>query len=286
MRKAFLFFMVLYLGYFTAKKIQRNSTEVAIKKVVSPLETHPYLLPSEKNDYNVLLYSKANGWVHTDAIAAAKEVFPRLAQKQGWKLIISDDSLVFNPAQLSYFDVVIWNNVTGQTLNKTQREAFKNYIETGGGFVGIHGAGDDSHQWEWYDKKVIRTLFSHHPMQPQFQVGTLNKVGDSLFPATNDFPDQWKWEEEWYVFFESPKLYGSTVLYNLDESKLVMVGEQEDKQWGMGENHPIVWYHCQKKGKVFYTAMGHKGTYYQDPLYQQLLVEAVEWAGNTSINCN
>ena len=286
MRKALLFFIVLYLGYFTAKKIQRNKTELTAKHVVSSLETLPSLLPLEKNDYNVLLYSKANAWVHEDAIAAAKKVFPRLAQKQGWKLIISDDSLLYNTEQLAYFDVVIWNNVTGQTLNKTQREAFKNYIETGGGFVGIHGAGDGSHQWDWYEKKVIRSLFSHHPMQPQFQVGTLNKVGDSLFPPTKNFPDQWQWEDEWYVFYESSKQNGSTVLYNLTESNLTLVGTSEDKQWSMGEDHPVVWYHCLEKGKVFYTAMGHKGSYYQDPLYQKLLIEAVEWAGNTRINCN
>ena len=286
MRKAFIFFIVLYLGYFTAKKIQSKWAEVPSKTEKVPNDSLPTLLKLDKDDYNVLLYSKANGWVHEDAIAAAKEIFPRIAQKQNWKLMVSDDNTLFNTAQLSYFDVVIWNNVTGQTLDSLQRETFKNYIETGGGFVGIHGSGDNSHQWEWYDKNVIRTLFSHHPMQPQFQVGTLNKVGDSVFPATKDFPDQWKWEEEWYVFYESPKQHGSTVLYNLDESELVMVGEQEDKQWGMGEDHPIVWYHCQKKGKVFYTAMGHKGTYYRDTLYQQLLIEAVEWAGNTSINCN
>ena len=286
MKKAIIFFVVLYLGYFIAKRIQNNWAETPAKTAVSSLDPLPSLLPLDKSDYNVLLYSKANGWVHTDAIAAAKEVFPRLAQQQGWKLTISDDSTLFNPTQLSYFDVVIWNNVTGQTLDDTQRKAFKRYIETGGGFVGIHGAGDNSHQWDWYDKKVIRTLFSHHPMQPQFQVGTLNKMGDSLFHATKDFPDQWQWEDEWYVFYESPKQYGSTVLYNLDESNLVMVGEQEDKQWSMGEDHPVVWYHCQKKGKVFYTAMGHKGTYYQDAQYQQLLIEAVSWAGNTSINCN
>ena len=209
-----------------------------------------------------------------------------MAKKQGWKLVISDDSAVFNTEQLPYFDVVIWNNVTGQTLNQVQRETFQNYIETGGGFVGIHGAGDGSHQWDWYEKKVIRSLFSHHPMQPQFQVGTLNKVGDSLFPAIKDFPDQWQWEDEWYVFYESAKQHGSTVLYNLTESNLTLVGTSEDKQWSMGEDHPIVWYHCLEKGKVFYTAMGHKGNYYQDPLYQKLLIEAVEWAGNTRINCN
>jgi len=286
MRKAFIFFIVLYLGYFTAKKIHSKWAVVPSKTKEVLNDSIPSLLKLDKDDYNVLLYSKANGWVHEDAIAVAKEIFLRIAQKQNWKLTISDDSALFNTVQLSYFDVVIWNNVTGQTLDSIQRETFKNYIETGGGFVGIHGSGDDSHQWEWYDKNVIRTLFSHHPMKPQFQVGALNKIGDSVFPAAKDFPDQWKWEEEWYVFYESPKQHGSTVLFNLDESNLVMVGEKEDKQWGMGEDHPIVWYHCQEKGKVFYTAMGHKGTYYQDTLYQQLLIEAVEWAGNNSIKCN
>ena len=127
MRKAIIFFIVLYSGYFIAKRIQKNWAETPAKTTVTPLDTLPSLIPLDKSNFNVLLYSKANGWVHTDAIAAAKEVFPRLAQQQGWKLTVSDDSALFNPAQLSYFDVVIWNNVTGQTLDDTQRKAFKNY---------------------------------------------------------------------------------------------------------------------------------------------------------------
>ena len=87
MKKAIIFFVVLYLGYFIAKRIQNNWAETPAKTAVSSLDPLPSLLPLDKSDYNVLLYSKANGWVHTDAIASAKEVFPRLAQQQGLSLI-------------------------------------------------------------------------------------------------------------------------------------------------------------------------------------------------------
>ncbi len=284
MKKSLLFFIVLFVGYFIAKTIQNKWKQPVVSNEKSLFDTIPPRLELKKENFNVLLYSKANGWVHEDAIAAAKEVFGELAQQQAWTLSRSDRGSVFNPEQLSYFDVVVWNNVTGPTLNETQRKAFKNYIENGGGFVGIHGAGDDSHQWKWYDEKVIRTHFSHHPMQPQFQLGTLKKNCEPLFPACADLPQEWTWEEEWYVFYESPRDNGSNVLYNLEESNLVMEGEQEDKKWGMGKDHPIVWYHLQEKGRIFYTAMGHKGTYYQDPDYQKLLIEAVEWAGNINLS--
>lgn len=187
---------------------------------------------------------------------------------------------------MAFFDVVVWSNVTGQTLNKRQRKAFKNYIENGGGFVGIHGSGDSSQQWEWYQEQLIRAKFSHHPMQPQFQKGKLEKSCHATFPTCSTFPEVWEWEDEWYVFYESPRKKGSAILYSLDETDLVMRADQKDKNWGMGEDHPIAWYHCQEKGKVFYTAMGHKGVYYQDPIFQKLLLEAVEWAGNNTIICH
>jgi len=95
-------------------------------------------------DFNVLLYSKANGWVHEDAIPAAKQLFRTLAKENNWNLTITDDSLIYTPEQLAFFDVVVWNNVTGNTMDETQRAAFKNYLEGGGGFVGFHGSGDNS----------------------------------------------------------------------------------------------------------------------------------------------
>lgn len=232
----------------------------------------------------VLLYSKANDWVHEDAIAAGKEIFPKLAKEKGWDMVVSDDSRLYHLDSLRQFDVVIWNNVTGKSLNAAQQNAFRTFLENGGGFVGIHGAGDSTQEWDWYEQKVIRASFSHHPMEPQFQTGILTREGSHDFHQFNHLPKQWKWEEEWYVFYESPRQKGSTILYTLDETGMVMKGEHEgkwkDKNWGMGKDHPIVWYHSLKKGKAIYTALGHKGIYYNEPHFQQLIVEAIAWAGN------
>ena len=107
-------------------------------------ECQSAVLNLNQADFNVLLYSKANGWVHEDAIPAAKELFRSLAKQNKWKLTITDDSSIYTPEQLAFFDVVVWNNVTGNTLDEKQRAAFKNYLEGGGGFVGFHGSGDNS----------------------------------------------------------------------------------------------------------------------------------------------
>ncbi|MEJ6556423.1 MAG: ThuA domain-containing protein [Flavobacteriaceae bacterium] len=239
---------------------------------------------------NVLLYCKANAWVHTDAIAAAKEVFPELAKQQDWKLTISDDPTLFTTHQLEKYDVLVWSNVTGRTLDDDQRAAFKDYIETGGGFVGIHGTGDNSHDWDWYYDELIRAVFSHHPMEPQFQVGTLTRECPSNFKACESLPSQWEWEEEWYVFEESPRNKGAAIIYTLDETNMVIhadsKGTEKHKDKGMGDDHPIVWFNCVGEGKAFYSALGHKGTYYHDPVHQKLLIKAIEWAGDHNQKCN
>ena len=254
-------------------------------------ETVPPELNLDKKDFNVLLYSKANAWVHEEAIPAAKNTFMKLAEKNNWVLTVSDNGAIHNQEQLSLFDVVVWNNVTGQTLNERQRAAFKNYVGGGGGFVGFHGTGDDSHQWDWYYDELIRAVFSHHPMAPQFQTGTMNRESPESFPASDKLPLSLDREDEWYVFFESPRDKGAHILYTLDETDMIMSGTLENgllknKDFGMGDDHPVVWYNCVGKGKSFYSSLGHKASYYDEPYYQLLLTEAVNWAGNPEINCD
>lgn len=254
------------------------------------LESQSVILNLNQDDFNVLLYSKAKGWVHEDAIPAAKELFGTLAKQNNWKLTITDDSSIYTPEQLDFFDVVVWNNVTGNTLDEKQRAAFKNYLEGGGGFVGFHGSGDNSRQWDWYYEEVIRAEFSHHPIVPQFQVGTLNKECPESFPACEILPIRWDQEEEWYVFYDSPRKKGSHILYTLDETDMVMSGVRkdgtlQDKDFDMGDDHPIAWYNCVGKGKAFYSALGHKAYYYSNPNYNRLLTEAVNWAGNPLQKC-
>ena len=80
---------------------------------------------------------------------------------------------MFNKNQLTLFQVVIWNNTSGKVLTDDQRIIFKNWIEEGGGFIGIHVAGDDSYQWVWYENEVIQAHFSHHNISPYLDTAML-----------------------------------------------------------------------------------------------------------------
>ena len=114
------------------------------------------------NKTSVLLFSKATGFRHGESIGESKKVFAELAIKNGWVLYETEEGGVFNPGQLAKFDAVIFNNSTGRVLNDEQQSALESYVEQGGKLIGIHGAGDDSHHWDWYEKNLLGTTFSHH----------------------------------------------------------------------------------------------------------------------------
>ena len=252
-------------------------------------ESTPPELPTDIKDYAVLVFSKTNAFRHGEAINAALPAFRQMGERNNWTVFTTDNAAVFNADQLSNFDVVIWNNATGRNLKDEQRAAFKKYIEDGGGFVGIHGAGDASHRWEWYEKNLIAANFSHHSISPHIQEGTLNKECPEGFPTCENYPSSWTRSDEWYVFLNNPRTNGARVIYTLDESNLSMSGNIKfmvsDKDFGMGEDHPIIWYNCVGQGKAFYSALGHTGASFSEPEYLKILEDAIRWAGNKNIIC-
>lgn len=238
--------------------------------------------PVDFSGNTVLLFSKTNGFRHGEAIAAAVPAFEQLAKENDWSLFSTDNGAVFNPSQLQQVDVVIWNNTSGKVLSEGQREAFKNYLENGGGFIGIHAAGDNSHQWKWYEEKVIRAKFSHHPINPQFQYAEM-KLEVANPELIIGLPSTWTHEEEWYMFFDNPRENASEIIYTIDDTSIRTSGNIpliiSGKDWWMGKDHPVVWYHPVGQGRAFYSSLGHLGSAFQEPKHLQLLKNAVTWAG-------
>ena len=60
----------------------------------------------------------------------------------------------------------------------------------------------------------------------------------------------------------------------------------EIRESSMGVDHPIVWTNCVGKGKAFYSAMGHKGKYFLEPLHLEVIKSGIMWAANKSAKCN
>lgn len=240
-------------------------------------ETVPPPLPAEIERPAILVFSKTNGFRHEEAIPAANAMFAAVAKEKGWGYFQTENGAAFSPAILSRFDAVVFNNVSGDVFTPQQRQALKAFIENGGGFVGVHGAGGDmTYDWTWYVKDLIGAQFIGHPMDPQFQAATV-KVEDRTHPATQGLPESWKRTDEWYSFEKPTRQPGYHVLLTLDESTYPnhkMMG----KDLAMGADHPIAWWHCVGKGRVLYSAMGHQPTAYAEPEYRKMLTAAVDWS--------
>ncbi|MCB1688107.1 MAG: ThuA domain-containing protein [Halioglobus sp.] len=228
----------------------------------------------------VLVFNKTNGFRHEEAIPAADRVFSELAAENGWDVFVTDSADVHDPDSLARFQLVVWNNVSGDVLTLEQRESLQQWLESGGGWLGVHGSGGDlSYDWGWYVDTLIGTQFHGHTLDPQFQDAEL-VVMDASEPLTEHLGPRWRVpNEEWYAFASNPRDRGCEILLTIDKSSYITRGEISPG-WtdDMTGEHPQAWRHCQGKGRVFYSAIGHNPETYVLPEYRQLLGKAMRWA--------
>jgi len=222
--------------------------------------------------FKVLLFTKTDGF-HHESIHEGVTAIRQLALRNNFTVSWQENSSVFNDKDLANYNVVIFLNTTGNILNPEQKAAFEKFIKSGNGYVGIHSASDTEYQWDWYTK-MVGMMFKIHPQQ---QTAYL-KVEDNNFPGMERFPKKLLWTDEWYQFGEK-KATDLHFLVSVDEKTYdpnVKWGTNEGK--GMGEFHPISWYHAYDGGRAFYTALGHIPLTFSDQTFLDHLYGGIYWA--------
>ena len=243
----------------------------------------PPVLPKTLSHPAMLVFSKSNGFRDDPSVNAAGAALNAIAAREHWSVFSTENAAVFNTDDLKRFDVVVWNNVSGDVLTVPQRRDFKAYIENGGGFAGLHGSGGDFYyDWDWYADRLLGARFKSHPMSPQFQAAKL-KIDDRDNPIVRGLPAEWTMTDEWYSFKNNPRQNGADVLVTLDESSYKPVAGKRDLRMG---DHPIAWTQCVGKGRSFYTAIGHRPESYSEPHTNKLIEQGLVWAaGLGSSSC-
>lgn len=208
----------------------------------------------------LLIFSRTLGFRH-DSIPAGSAAVQDLAARHGLAVDQTEDAAVFSPSGLAGYRAVVFLSTTGDVLDSTQQAAFEQYIEQGGGFVGIHSAADTEYDWPWYGG-LLGAYFADHPDIQPATVGVESGDGSTGF----DLPTAWTRVDEWYNFRTNPRLSGVQVLLTLDEGSYA--------GGTMGSDHPIAWQHAYDGGRAFYTGGGHTVEAFAEPLFQAHL-----WAG-------
>ena len=238
-------------------------------------------LPAGLPPGGILIYSKTNGFRDSPAIQASNAALAAIAQRRGWPFFQTENGAVMNARQLSRFKLVIWNNTSGDTLTADQRAAFRSWLEHGGSFFGIHGAGGDplppnplfapprsAAAWGWYVETLLGAQFVvHSPI-----VSGAIHIEDPQSPITAGLPAVWQRSDEWYAFQQNPRNSpGFHILATVDEKSYV------PGKASMGADHPLIWWHCVGQGHALYSALGHAAAYYAEPLMLRLLENSMAW---------
>ena len=218
-----------------------------------------------QEDLNVLVITTTNGFRHK-SIPKGIEKMKDWSIEQQWNITFSDDSTQVNQRVLDKTDVLVFLNTKGNILGDSERKALVNYINKGGGFVGIHLASGTETEWPWFHQ-LIGAEFKDHP-----EVQSARMFVNKTFkhPSVDHLGDTFQIVDEWYNFKESV-LPHVNVLLRLDESSYSGIK--------MGEDHPIAWYHYYEGGRVFYTGLGHTDEIYDDQDYRKHVIGAINWAG-------
>lgn len=211
----------------------------------------------------ILVFSKTGGFRHKESIAAGKKYLMELGGKYKFGVDTTENADVFTTENLKQYAAVVFLCTTGNVLNDQQQQAFQQYIEKGGGYVGTHSAADTEYDWPWFGE-LNGAYFKSHPKQQEavFNVVNQNNI------ATAHLPKVWKRFDELYNF----KWIGT------DLNILITIDENSYTGGANGEDHPMAWYHDFDGGRSFYTALGHDNKSWEDPLYLQHVLGGIKYA--------
>lgn len=246
--------------------------------------------------HRLLFFTKSSGFEHsviswkTGQPSLAEKVFLELGAKNSWEFVFSKDGSKFSPDYLAGFDAVIFYTTGDLTalgtdqqpaMSPAGKQALFDYVKGGKGFIGLHSATDTFHTANETKKGPDR--YQNHGQQAdpyacmiggEFiihgaqQVAT-NKVIDPKFPGFETAGDSFAFNEEWYSLKDfNPDIHCLTVI-----DAPAMKGAPYQRP-----AYPTTWARAEGKGRVYYTAMGHRDDIWANPVYQNMLVGAIHWA--------
>jgi type 1 glutamine amidotransferase len=245
--------------------------------------------------HKILFFTKSSGFEHsviswkTGKPSLAEKVFIDLGTKNKWEFTFSKDGSLFSPEYLGTFDAVIFYTTGDLTSKGTDgqppmspagKQALFDYVQGGKGFIGLHSASDTFHTANESQKgpdryanhgadadSYVHFLGGEFIIHGQQQMAT-NKVIDPAFPGFADLGESFTYNEEWYSLKDfSPDIHVLTVI-----DSPPMKGSPYERP-----PYPTTWAREEGKGRVFYTAMGHRDDIWSNPAYQGILTGAIRW---------
>ena len=227
---------------------------------------------------HVLVYTKNGvGYVH-DNIPSAIAGIQKLGKTNGFAVDSSSSAAVFTRENLDKYDLLVFANTNNDVFDTdTQRLAFRQYIESGGGIVGIHSVMGTERNWTWF-KQLLGGTFSWHAVFQKYHV----RVIDKQHPSVKGLPTDWERADECY--FEKDMYAGIHTFLVQDVATLKTdekATERVKQNMGSFKNYyPAAWHNFFDGGLAWITTLGHDKNDYSEPVYMQHILQGIEFVAS------
>ncbi|MEM9259296.1 MAG: ThuA domain-containing protein [Bacteroidota bacterium] len=221
--------------------------------------------------FQVLHFTKTSGFDHRTR-NESNAMFTDIGVEENFTVVNTSDESVFDDLMtLLTYEVIIFANTSGNIpFTATQRDHLRQYVENGGGVLGIHAATDMYRDASYpFFTKLIGGSRRNSPAHTSAStVAIMDKIG--VHPSTTNLPDPWEKQEEYYYWPDTGLV--------TDIVEVLRVRDTGNNSFN--DPRPISWYQNFPSGaRSFYTALGHARGNYTDPNndFRQHLRDALCW---------
>jgi type 1 glutamine amidotransferase len=225
-------------------------------------------------------------------VPQAEYAMKMLGEKTGaFEPVVSDDVAMYLPENLKKFDVIIMNNSNGPWIRPTEEdmEKFKVYgtdqdavekllrkslldwVSQGGGIVAYHHAIGGNNNWPEF-KELLGMAYWGHPWNEEVGI----KLDEPDHPLVAAFGGKdFRIAEEIFQFNEPYSREKLRVLLSLDVNKTNMSVPwiyRKDNDFG------LAWIKNYGKGRIFYSAIGHRTEIWWNPTILQFYLDGIQFA--------
>jgi len=222
---------------------------------------------------HILYFTYSAGYRH-DVIPLSKAILTQLGKDSGvFEVTATEDPSEFTTENLERYAAVMFYTSGELPMSDAQKSALLNFVRSGRGFLGVHSATDTFYTWPDY-LDLVGGYFNGHPWHQAVTI----EVVDAGDPLVAFLGNSLQVEDEIYQISDFDHR-GSRVLLRLDPSSVDL------KKTGVHQRFygwPLAWTRSYGEGRVFYTALGHEASAWQDGRYQRMLTNAILWSGRRS----
>ncbi len=221
----------------------------------------------------VLFLTHSAGFVHDvvrrpedGSLAHAERCLTEAAAGR-FEVVCSQDCADISAENLADFDAVLFYTTGELPISPEGRDALIEWVNAGGAFAGAHSATDTLYEYAPYIE-MIGGAFDGHPWHEEV---TLQNE-QPAHPATAHLGRAWAIKDEIYQFRAFQRDPTRVLLSLTHDSVDIALGKREDRDYAN------TWTRDWGKGRVFYTALGHRPEVWENLAFLEHLLGGITWA--------